>query len=76
MLRITEMVSSEELLERLKQIAKQQKGKHTGGNRWIGNGGMSPFGSNGAALGGLRMSGGGGGKMAPGGHRRYAILSC
>ena len=57
-------VSTEELLERLKQIAKQQKGKHTGGNRWIGNGGMSPFGSNGAALGGLRMNGGGGGKMA------------
>ena len=57
-------VSLEELKERLKKIQEQQKGFHSGGNHWIGNGGQSPFGFNGAALGGMRIGGGGGGKMA------------
>jgi uncharacterized protein len=54
----------EELLERMRQIAEQQKGKHSGGSHWIGSGGISPYGNNGAALGGIRAAGNGGGKMA------------
>ena len=54
----------EELLERMKKIAEQQKGKHSGGDRWIGTGGISPFGHSGAAKGGIRSGGKGGGKMA------------
>ncbi len=57
-------ISLEELKQRLKKIAEQQRGKHKGGSHWIGSGGKSPFGMNGAAMGGMRMGGGGGGKMA------------
>lgn len=57
-------LSMEELQERLKEIAKHQKGKHRGGNHWIGSNGRSPFGNNGAALGGMRIGGSGGGKTA------------
>ena len=54
----------EELRERLRRIAEQQKMKHSGGNHWMGVGGKSPFGHQGAALGGIRVGGNGGGKMA------------
>ncbi|MFT4667948.1 MAG: hypothetical protein ACI8YQ_000430 [Polaribacter sp.] len=54
----------EELLERMRQVAEQQRGKHTGGSHWIGSGGISPYGNNGAAIGGIRVGGSGGGKMA------------
>jgi len=57
-------MSLEELLERLEEIAKQQKSKHDGGSRWIGTGGISPFGHGGAAKDGIRIGGTGGGKMA------------
>ncbi|MEM7369823.1 MAG: hypothetical protein AAF587_14560 [Bacteroidota bacterium] len=57
-------ISLKELRERMEKIAAQQKGKHSGGNRWIGQGGRSPFGHGGAAMGGIRMGGSGGGKMA------------
>jgi len=57
-------ISLEELMERMKQVARQQKGAHFGGNHWIGQGGTSPYGNNGAAAGGIRVGGGGGGKMA------------
>jgi len=57
-------MSLEELLKRLEEIAKQQRGKHDGGSRWIGTGGISPFGHGGAAKQGLRIGGTGGGKMA------------
>ena len=57
-------ISMKELQERMEKIARQQKGKHNGGNRWIGTGGKSPFGHGGAAMGGIRMGGSGGGKMA------------
>lgn len=57
-------MSLEELLKRLEEIAKQQRGKHSGGSRWIGTGGISPFGHGGAAKEGLRIGGTGGGKMA------------
>jgi len=57
-------ISMEELKRRMEAVAKQQKGKHNGGNHWIGSGGTSPYGNNGAAPGGIRVGGGGGGKMA------------
>jgi len=57
-------VSLEELLERMKQVAQQQKRKHRGGSHWIGQGGVSPYGNQGAAKGGIRVGGTGGGKMA------------
>ncbi|MEM9820771.1 MAG: hypothetical protein AAF985_06855 [Bacteroidota bacterium] len=56
--------SMEELLRRMEAVARQQKGKHNGGNHWIGSGGISPYGNNGAAAGGIRVGGSGGGKMA------------
>lgn len=57
-------MSLEELLERMRQIAEQQKTKHRGGSHWIGQGGISPYGHGGAAVGGIRLGGVGGGKMA------------
>ena len=57
-------MSLEELLERMKQVAEQQKRRHAGGSHWIGTGGISPYGSGGAAKGGIRVGGQGGGKMA------------
>jgi len=57
-------LSLEELLERMKEVMDQQKGKHGGGSHWIGTGGISPYGHGGAAKDGLRVGGTGGGKMA------------
>lgn len=57
-------IPMEELLKRMEQVAEQQKRDHQGGDHWIGSGGMSPFGQNGPALGGIRAGGSGGGKMA------------
>lgn len=54
----------EELLERMEEIKKQQRSKHSGGSHWIGTGGISPFGHGGAAKDGIRIGGTGGGKMA------------
>ena len=57
-------ISLEELLKRMKQVAEQQKRRHSGGSHWIGTGGVSPYGNGGAAIGGIRVGGAGGGKMA------------
>ncbi|MEM1328533.1 MAG: hypothetical protein AAGI23_21435 [Bacteroidota bacterium] len=57
-------LSLEELQERLRQIAEQQRRAHRGGNRWIGQDGNSPFGNNGAAKGGVRIGGEGGQRNA------------
>ncbi len=57
-------LTMEELKERLRKIQEQQKGKHSGGSHWIGTGGRSAFGHGGAAMNGIRVGGGGGGKMA------------
>lgn len=57
-------LSLEELLERMRQVLKNQKGRHSGGSHWIGTGGISPYGHGGAAKNGIRMGGTGGGKMA------------
>ncbi len=57
-------LSLEELLERMEQIADEQKSRHDGGSHWIGTGGISPYGHGGAAKGGIRKGGTGGGKLA------------
>lgn len=57
-------LSLEELMERMEEIRKQQKSKHSGGSHWIGTGGISPYGHGGAAKNGIRTGGSGGGRMA------------
>ena len=57
-------LSLEELRQRMERVARQQRHKHRGGNHWIGQGGTSPYGNGGAAQGGIRVGGQGGGKMA------------
>ena len=42
------------------QRLREQKGRHDGGNRWIGTGGTSPFGTGGQHPSGMRVGGGGG----------------
>ncbi|MEG2046061.1 MAG: hypothetical protein RR100_04360, partial [Comamonas sp.] len=37
----------DELMETLKKRLEEQKGRHEGGNKWIGTGGTSPFGHGG-----------------------------
>lgn len=54
----------DEIRRRMREIAKQQKERHEGGDHWIGQNGRSPYGNNGAAKGGVRAGGSGGGKMA------------
>lgn len=54
----------EEIRRRMREIARQQKERHEGGDHWIGQNGSSPYGNNGAAKGGVRSGGSGGGKMA------------
>ncbi len=54
----------EEILKRMEQVAQQQRRRHEGGDHWIGAYGRSPYGHSGAAFGGVRVGGSGGGKMA------------
>jgi uncharacterized protein with von Willebrand factor type A (vWA) domain len=53
-------LSLEELRELFARRLAEQKRRHDGGNRWIGTGGTSPFGSGGAHPTGLRIGAGGG----------------
>jgi len=53
-------LSLEELRELFARRLAEQKRRHDGGNRWIGTGGTSPFGSGGAHPTGLRVGAGGG----------------
>src|SRR5512133_83825 len=45
----------DKLLELLRQRMKEQKGRHQGGNKWIGTGGTSPFGAYGYNPEGVRI---------------------
>lgn len=47
----------EELLRQLKERIQEQKGKHDGGNYWIGTGGASPMGHSGYHPQGIRVGG-------------------
>lgn len=57
-------VDMDELMRRMEEVAKRQNEAHGGGSHWIGTGGISPYGNGGAAFGGIRVGGQGGGKMA------------
>ena len=60
------------LRKKFEERLKQQKERHDGGNRWIGTGGTSPFGTNGKNPTGMRVGGGGGrSAMAVAGERLF-----
>ena len=50
----------DKLMDRLKELLEEQKGRHEGGNKWIGTGGTSPFGNGGQNPEGIRIGGEGG----------------
>ncbi len=54
----------DKLMEMFKERLEEQKGRHEGGNKWIGTGGTSPFGNGGANPEGIRVGGSGGGRSA------------
>ena len=43
--KIKAMGGLEKLIERFKELLKEQKKRHEGGSKWIGTGGVSPFGA-------------------------------
>jgi len=55
-----EAMDLESLRELFERRLREQRERHDGGNRWIGTGGRSPFGSHGTHPTGIRMGGGGG----------------
>ena len=54
----------DKLMEMFKDRLEEQKGRHQGGNKWIGTGGTSPFGNGGAHPEGVRVGGAGGNRSA------------
>jgi uncharacterized protein with von Willebrand factor type A (vWA) domain len=45
----------DKILERVKELLKEQKERHQGGNKWVGTGGTSPFGAYGYNPEGIRI---------------------
>jgi hypothetical protein len=54
----------DKLMDRLKELLKEQKERHEGGSKWIGTGGTSPFGNGGQNPEGIRIGGEGGNRSA------------
>lgn len=54
---IEAMGGFEKLMEALKERLEEQKGRHEGGNKWVGTGGTSPFGHGGYNPEGVRIGG-------------------
>ncbi len=52
---IKAMGGLEALMERMKELMKEQKERHAGGSKWIGTGGTSPFGAYGYNPEGIRI---------------------
>src|SRR3546814_13526698 len=52
--KIKSLGSWDEIMETLKKRLEEQKGRHQGGNKWIGTGGTSPFGHGGSNPEGVR----------------------
>ena len=50
-------LTPEELIEYFKERLKEQTGRHDGGSKWIGTGGISPVGHSGYHPGGMRVGG-------------------
>ena len=67
-----EALDLEELRELFEERLREQKERHDGGNRWIGTGGTSPFGTAARNPTGMRV-GGGGGRSRDGGRRRAPL---
>ncbi len=59
-----EAMSLDELREQFEERMAEQTERHDGGNRWVGTGGTSPFGNNGAHPSGVRVGGMGRGRSA------------
>ncbi len=57
---LLESLDMDELRRLFEDRLREQKERHEGGNRWIGSGGTSPFGTGGQHPSGLRVGGGGG----------------
>ena len=53
--RIAELGGWEKIMETLRERLAEQKGRHAGGNKWIGTGGTSPFGAYGYNPAGVRI---------------------
>jgi len=53
--KIKSMGDLKDLMERIKDLFKEQKERHQGGNKWIGTGGTSPFGAYGYNPEGIRI---------------------
>ena len=70
-------MSPEEVLDYFKQRLKDQDGRHDGGSKWIGTGGVSPVGHGGNHPGGLRVGGVSSNRSAlkVAGERRYRDYS-
>jgi uncharacterized protein with von Willebrand factor type A (vWA) domain len=62
--KIQAMGGLDKLMETLRQRLEEQKGRHEGGNKWVGTGGTSPFGNSGYNPEGVRIGGSGGQKSA------------
>jgi uncharacterized protein len=54
---IEAMGGLDKLMERLKELLEEQKGRHEGGNKWLGTNGTSPFGNGGFNPEGIRVGG-------------------
>ena len=54
----------DKLIEEFKKRLEEQKGRHAGGNKWIGTGGTSPFGAEGSNPEGIRVGPNGGNRRA------------
>jgi uncharacterized protein with von Willebrand factor type A (vWA) domain len=61
---LLEKFGYDKLMDRLKELLKEQKERHEGGNKWIGTGGTSPFGHGGENPEGVRIGGEGGKRSA------------
>ncbi len=55
--KIDSVDSLEKLIDEFKKRLEEQKEKHTGGSKWIGTGGTSPFGHSGYNPSGIRVGG-------------------
>jgi len=55
--KIESMGGLDKLIEEFKKRLEEQKERHSGGSKWIGTGGTSPFGNSGYHPGGIRIGG-------------------
>jgi len=62
--RIESLGGWDALMETLRKRLEEQKARHQGGNKWIGTGGTSPYGSHGYNPEGVRIGGTGGSRRA------------